>query len=231
MEFKSIFIFFTLLFFNSANAACVPRNNSTSSPNPHASRNLKPVSPSAAPLPPTAQSCPAPALGVTDAVLKGLPQATGNENPEIKKICDATVYPDVCLTTLGRYNGPSDMPTVLGIAIQAGTDLSKAAVDTADRLATQPGTPPGQTASLKDCKESYDDVLYSFQNAHDSLPAKDIRTMNTMLSAVVSNVGDCMDAFEGKDSPVSTFSDKLQKMASNCISMVSHLNVTSNLLI
>lgn len=224
MEFKIIFIFFTMLFFNSAHAACVPRNNSTSSPNPHAPPNLKPVSPLASSVSPQAESCPAPEAKVlVDAVLTGLPQATGNDNPEIKRICDTTDYPDVCQSTLVRYNGPFDIPSVLGISMQSGLDFSKAAIDMADRLSTQPMMSPDQSASLKDCKDNYDDVLYDFQNAHDALPAKDVGTMNTMLSAAITSVGDCMDAFEGGESPVGTFSDKLRKMASNCLAMVSQI--------
>ncbi|KAL8121497.1 hypothetical protein AgCh_018286 [Apium graveolens] len=221
MELRIIFILFTLIFFNSAHAACVPRNNSTSAPNPHAPRNLKPLPPAA---PTTLQSCPAPeAAGLVDAVLTALPQATGNENPEIKNICDATDYPDVCLATLGRYNGPSDIPSVLAIAIQAGLDFAKAAAANADRLSTQSGMPPNQVAALNDCKDSYDDVSYNFQNAYDALPAKDVGTMNTMLSAAITDVGDCMDGFEGMDSPMATFSDKLKMMASNTLAIIVQL--------
>lgn len=222
MEFKIIFIFFTLLSFNSAHAVCVPRNNSTSAPNPNAPRNLKPVPPASSPM--TIESCPAPeAAALVDSVLTALPQASGNENPEIKRICDATDYPDVCLATLGRYNGPSDIPAVLGIAIQAGLDFAKASLAMADRLTTQSGMPPDQVSSLTDCKDSYDDVSYNFQNANDALPGKDVGTMNTMLSAAITNVGDCMDGFEGMESPVATFSDKLKKMASNCLAIISQL--------
>lgn len=222
MEFKIIFIFSTLLFLNSAHAVCVARNNSTSVPNPNAPPNLKPVVPASAPMP--IDSCPAPDAAVlVDAVLTALPQATGNENPEITKVCEATDYPDVCLATLGRFNGPSDIPSVLSIAIQAGLDFAKASFDNADRLSTQPGMPQDQAMSLNDCKDSYDDIVYNFQNAHDALPAKDVGTMNTMLSAAITNVGDCMDGFDGMYSPVATFSDKLKKMASNCLAIISQL--------
>ncbi|XP_074324926.1 uncharacterized protein LOC141661816 [Apium graveolens] len=197
MELRIIFILFTLIFFNSAHAACVPRNNSTSAPNPHAPRNLKPLPPAA---PTTLQSCPAPeAAGLVDAVLTALPQATG------------------------RYNGPSDIPSVLAIAIQAGLDFAKAAAANADRLSTQSGMPPNQVAALNDCKDSYDDVSYNFQNAYDALPAKDVGTMNTMLSAAITDVGDCMDGFEGMDSPMATFSDKLKMMASNTLAIIVQL--------
>lgn len=235
MELKFIFIYFTLLFLIPAHAACVPRNKLTSAPNPDAPPNLKPVSPAQPGSPKTPISAAAPekfptlastltngnvTSGVIDAVMSALPQATGNENPEIKKICNSTEYSDVCLATLGRYNGPTDIPSVLSIAMQAGLDIANLALNTADKLSTQPGTPPDRASLLKDCKDSYDSAAYNIQNAIDAFPAKDVGTMNTMLSAALTDVGDCQDSFEGMDCPVAPFSDKLRKMSSNCLAII-----------
>lgn len=149
----------------------------------------------------------------------------GQDNPGLKKICDATDYPDVCLSTLGPIAGPaSDASSVLGVAIKAGSDFAKTAINTAQNLATKPGTPPDEASSIKDCKDSYDDVSYNFQNAADALPKKDIGTMNTMLSASLTNVEDCEDALQGRVSPLTNISDTLRKMASNCLAIVAAMN-------
>lgn len=149
----------------------------------------------------------------------------GGASPGLKKICDSTDYPDVCLSTLGPLAGPaSDAASVLGVAIKAGSDFAKTAIATADTLATKPGTPPDEASSIKDCKDSYDDASYNFQNAADAFPKKDIGTMNTMLSAALTNVEDCKDALEGRDSPLNTISDTLRKMASNCLAIVDVMN-------
>ncbi|XP_074341090.1 uncharacterized protein LOC141678640 [Apium graveolens] len=250
---KSMFFIvpFTLFFFNSAHAICVPRNRSATTPYPNSSPVLKPVSSSPAPKLPTPSSppqslpsslpndstpsspapkAPSPTANPSfiknpiDAIKSALPKpGGGGDNPGLKKICDSTDYPDVCLSTLGPLAGPaSDAASVLGVAIKAGSDSAKTAIETAHNLATKPGTPPDE--AFKDCKDSYDDVAYNFQNAADALPLKDIGTMNTMLSAALTNVEDCKDALEGRDTPLTPISETLRKMASNCLAIVDVMN-------
>ncbi|KAK1350702.1 Pectinesterase inhibitor domain containing protein [Heracleum sosnowskyi] len=284
MKSKLIILSFTLFFFNSGNAICVPRNRSVPSPFPHTPPNLIPVSstpslpkaptpslpapkaPSSsspkAPVPslpaPSLPKAPTPSLPAPKAPSSSSPKAPvpslpapslpkggnpqpgkgspllgggkplpggGGDNPGLKKICNSTDYPDVCLSTLGLLVGPAtDPPTVLGVAIKAGLDFAKTAKDAAQQLATKPGTPPDEASPIKDCTDNYDDVLYNFQKAADALPQKDIGTMNTMLSAALTDVEDCNDAFEGRVSSLATFSDTLMKMASNCLAIVDVMN-------
>ncbi|KAL1807433.1 hypothetical protein ACET3Z_024423 [Daucus carota] len=224
MELKLIFISFALISLRYANAVCVPRDNAASHPNPHAPPNLRPVSVNA-----VAESDPAPApmtpaqSGVVDAVLGPQPQANGNENPEVKRICDATDYPDVCQAVFNRYSGPTDFVSLLNIAIGAGLDIARAATGTAENMSTQQGAPTDHASVYSDCKDSYDSASIDFQNALDALPVKDVGTLNTMLSAAITDASDCQDSLEGMDSPLNLFSEKLRKMASNCLAMVTHM--------
>lgn len=142
-------------------------------------------------------------------------------NAGIKKICDSTDYPDICMGTLSPLvRNPGDVPAVLNVAIKAGLDFAKTALTAADKLATKPGTPPNMASMYKDCKDSYDDAVYNFQNAMDA-GSSDLGTTNTMLSAAITDVGDCEDACQGPGCQLATFSDKVTKMASNCLAIAS----------
>ncbi|KAL3508156.1 hypothetical protein ACH5RR_033538 [Cinchona calisaya] len=148
----------------------------------------------------------------------------GNVDPEIKKICDSTDYPSLCLNTIAPYlHGSTNEFSVLEVAIKAGNEYAKFALSTIRKLASTPGTPHEIVSILNDCKDSYEDVLYNFQKAMTALPERDIGTMNTMLSAVLTDAGDCEDAFAGANfpSPMSNFGEKLINMTSNCLAIVS----------
>ncbi|WOH13066.1 hypothetical protein DCAR_0832575 [Daucus carota subsp. sativus] len=251
MKSRLIIISFSLFFVSSAEAICVPRNKTTPSPSPDTPPNLRPVSiplpfsakaptPSLLPSPlrsprfpiplSPAPKAPSPAAKAPSTILgtitSPLPRpGGGGNNPALQKICGGTDYPDVCSSTLGPVAGPaSDVSAVLGVAIKAGSDFAKTAVDAAGKLASRPGLPPDDASPIKDCKDSYDDAVYNFQNAADALTKKDVGTMNTMLSAALTDVGDCQDAFEGQSSPLAAFSDTLKKMASNCLAIVDQMN-------
>ncbi|KAL6548199.1 hypothetical protein OROGR_008620 [Orobanche gracilis] len=92
-------------------------------------------------------------------------------------------------------------------------------------MADAPGVPPELASVLRDCKDSYDDAVYNFESTIDAFPRRDIGTMNSMLSAVITDVGDCEDGFSGfgEESPFSSVADRLTNMTSNCLAIVSLL--------
>ncbi|KAI5650914.1 hypothetical protein M9H77_36919 [Catharanthus roseus] len=140
-----------------------------------------------------------------------------NANPEVKKACGSTDYPNLCINTLDPIISPKKevtLDTVLKVSIKATNDLAKAAKVMATKLAAAPGTPPELTKVLNDCKESYDSALYNFERAMEAYDTHDVGTMNTMLSAVITDVGDCEDEFSAVNipSPVAEFAQKLANM-------------------
>jgi len=52
-------------------------------------------------------------------------------------------------------------------------------------------------------------------------PARDIGTINTMLSAALTDFVTCEDEFSGETSELSPYDDKGTKMASNCLAIAS----------
>ncbi|CDO98773.1 unnamed protein product [Coffea canephora] len=143
---------------------------------------------------------------------------------DIKKICDSTDYPSLCLSTIvPSLDGQTDVFSVLEIAIKASHGYASTAFSMVKKLALTPGMPNQLVAIINDCRDSYDDVLYNFQRAMTALPARDVGTMNTMLSAVLTDVGDCQDAINAAKipCPLSVFGDKLTNMTSNCLAIAS----------
>ncbi|KAK6138794.1 hypothetical protein DH2020_027458 [Rehmannia glutinosa] len=148
-------------------------------------------------------------------------------NPKVKEICDSTDHPSLCLdTVVPLLNGATDVPSVLEAAISVSSKLAQVGLSLAKKFAETPGAPPELVSALQDCQDSYDSVVYNFQNTFDAFPKRDIGTMNSMLSAVITNVGDCEDVFSksGEDSPFSNIADRLTNMTSNCLAIISLLD-------
>lgn len=145
----------------------------------------------------------------------------------MKKICDSTDHPDLCLATIvPQLNGKTDVSSALDVAIRAGAKISRYGLFLVQKLAADPATPPEVAAVLKNCKESCSIAVDNYENAIDALPEHDIGTMNSMLSAVITNVGDCADvlAKKGPDSPFSSVATRLRNVTSNCLAIVSQLD-------
>ncbi|EYU29652.1 hypothetical protein MIMGU_mgv1a027137mg [Erythranthe guttata] len=151
---------------------------------------------------------------------------TDDVDPKVKKICDSTDHSSLCLTTIAPLlKGKDDVPSVLEVSIGVGSKLSDYALSLAKTMSEKPGMPPQVLSVIKDCKDSYDTAAYNYQNAVDALHEKDIGTMNSMLSAVITNVGDCEDGFSsiGETSVFSGLAENLTNVTSNCLAIISLL--------
>ncbi|KAG6518976.1 hypothetical protein ZIOFF_022463 [Zingiber officinale] len=83
-----------------------------------------------------------------------------------------------------------------------------------------------QTASnLQVCSGSYDDALDNLNGARIAVKAQDKGTMNSMLSALVTDFSTCEDSFSEMNarSPQAAADKLLTKMASNCLALASLL--------
>ncbi|KAL8484702.1 hypothetical protein ACS0TY_027120 [Phlomoides rotata] len=148
-------------------------------------------------------------------------------DPKVKKICDSTDHPDLCLASIvPLLEGKTDVSSVLDVAIRAGAKISRYGLFLVQKLAADPATPPEVASILNDCKESCSTAVDNYENAIEALPEHDIGTMNSMLSAVITNVGDCEDALakQGPNSPFSSVAVRLRSMTSNCLAIVSQLD-------
>ncbi|CAK9145652.1 unnamed protein product [Ilex paraguariensis] len=212
--------FFSLIIFNPSHSIYGQHSSSEPSLPLDTPPNLQPVS-SPGPQPELSPT-PTPTLAPSsEHPPVSVPPST-NIDPTIEKICASTDYPDLCLSTVTPLlKGKNDIVSVLEVAIKASTNSTNLGLIMAKKLANMPGNTPEMVSILNDCTNSYDTALYNFRNAMDAFPGRDIGTMNTMLSAVITNVGDCEDGLSGMDSPLSNCADKVIKMTSNCLAIIS----------
>ncbi|PPS09770.1 hypothetical protein GOBAR_AA10866 [Gossypium barbadense] len=113
-----------------------------------------------------------------------------SSDPQIKSLCAKTEYPDLCLTTIAPFfNGKTDIAS-------ANATATKMAAD--PKYADDPKTISG----LKGCYEMYDDALDNMQNAMDTIPVYDIGTIETMVSAAITDYGTYDDGFTQQPNPV-----------------------------
>ncbi|GFZ13901.1 hypothetical protein Acr_24g0000910 [Actinidia rufa] len=227
-------LFSLILFASAANAICVPRNLTAAAESPFASPSpapmpsdghisMAPISQppeSVAPMPsdghisisqPPESTAPTPSYGHVSAAPVSQPP-----------ICKSTDYPDVCLAAVTPFlNGKTDPESVLGMAIQASIDLTNIAVAKATAIATSAAITPQMASILGDCKDSYNDALDNYKSAMDALGASDVGTVNSMLSAAITDFSDCDDELNGLESPLLEFDGTLTKMTSNCLAIAS----------
>ncbi|KAL2229683.1 UNVERIFIED_CONTAM: hypothetical protein Sindi_1562700 [Sesamum indicum] len=148
-------------------------------------------------------------------------------DPRVKEICDSTHYSSLCLATVVPHlNGKTDVSSVLELAIMAGAKLTKHALLVAKNVTEEPGINPELLQTLKECTRSYEIAVNNYQNAVYAFPRRDKGTMNSMLSAVIIDIGDCEDAVSAHavESPLSSIGGRLTHMTSNCLAIVSLLD-------
>ncbi|XP_042016385.1 uncharacterized protein LOC121764414 [Salvia splendens] len=145
-------------------------------------------------------------------------------NPALEKICESTDYPILCLSTVAPYlDGETDIQSVLDVAIQAGAEFSKYGQETAQKLAGNPANPPQHSSVLSDCRDGFETAAENYGKAADALAEQDKGTVNSMLSAVITYIGDCHDTIS-TDSLLYSLTEKLINMTSNCLAISSIIN-------
>ncbi|PHU29728.1 hypothetical protein BC332_01821 [Capsicum chinense] len=149
-----------------------------------------------------------------------------SDHDKIKEICDNTDYPDLCTETifpLMRGNA-INVQNVLQVAMKASDQFAKLAFATFKRASESPATPPKTKTMLKTCLDSWDTVAYNYKQAIQALHIHDSGRMSTMLSAAITDISDCEDAFEDVVSPMNAYGERMTKMTSNCLAIVSQLD-------
>ncbi|XP_040999840.1 pectinesterase inhibitor 10-like [Juglans microcarpa x Juglans regia] len=177
------------------------------------------ISPNPAPTPDIPAAPKSSQPSITPAPLISEAPFNSPLNPAIKKICEATDYPLVCLASTAPFlTGKVDVISVLEVAVKACSLHAKIALSIASKVLK---TEQSISASVSDCMDMYDDVLDNIESAVDALSARDTGTFNAMLSAVLTDYGTCEDGFAGERSPLSEVDDKGTKLASNCLAIAS----------
>jgi len=78
-----------------------------------------------------------------------------------------------------------------------------------------------EKVDASDCQELYDDAVVNLEDAVNAVKSSDIATVNTNLSAAMTDYSTCNDGFEesGEPNPLAYVADKLTKMVSNCLAI------------
>ncbi|KAJ8766226.1 hypothetical protein K2173_022285 [Erythroxylum novogranatense] len=156
---------------------------------------------------------------IQEADSVGSPSPT--ENPEVKKLCDSTDYPGLCMSSITPFfNGETDPISILEMSINATIHITNFAITAATKLATAPETAPKISVGLEDCSDFYDDALSNLQSALEAIPLRDTGTINSLLNAALVDYGTCDKGFTQKN-PLGNYDNKLTMMASNCLAIVS----------
>lgn len=124
-------------------------------------------------------------------------------DPIVKGLCDKTDLPPLCLSSIAPFfNGKTDVTSVIEMLIKSATEQTKQAITTARTMANGAKSDPKKLSMFNDCFEIYDDALDNLQEAVDAIPAKDIGTLETMVSAAISDYSTCDDGFTGQPNPI-----------------------------
>ncbi|KAL5996406.1 hypothetical protein ACLOJK_026484 [Asimina triloba] len=143
----------------------------------------------------------------------------------VQAICNHTDNPHLCISSVKPYLPSSENVTpadVLRMEIKACATYTNTSFGFATRVARDPKTPEVVASCLQVCRDNYADALDNLQSADEAVAANDPGTLNSMLSAVLTNYETCEDAFAeepGLRSPMATYDAKLSKLASNCLAV------------
>ncbi|GLU08508.1 hypothetical protein SLE2022_254160 [Rubroshorea leprosula] len=253
-----LFSLFSLIFFNSANSVCVPRNlsdldvfDNTPSTSSSPKSNPLPSQPSQNSFPSSPQPSPAAAdpshtseqsgfiagavkdsingiLGAVGSAVGGM-AAGASPRPEVQKICEKTDYPLLCTSALNPvFNGNTDPLNVIELLIKSASQQTKSAQGTVSQKASTPGLDQKTAAAYADCKDIYDEALDNLQEALDAIASKDIPTIQTMLSAAISDFSSCDDGFTGQPDPNAKGVSPMAATGENLMNMVDNILAIAN---
>ncbi|EEF47254.1 enzyme inhibitor, putative [Ricinus communis] len=189
-------------------------------------------SPDQAPSSSSDVESPAPAPSSSAEAPSGLPllfksMPSGPRNPVLVKICGTTDHPQECLASVSPFQtGESDPVSVLKMEMQALYQGFEKAFDKATEISEHPDTPASIKMCLDTCLEMYDSGLIDLQDAISALSNHDIDKLKTVLSATLSDIDTCDEAFmEESDthSPMKEIDDELTKIASNNLAIANAL--------
>lgn len=149
---------------------------------------------------------------------------TPQADAAVEKICAKTDNSALCSSTvLPNLRGNADPTTVLQIEMKACLDLTKEALGQLNKTASNPSMLPKDVSTIEICQEVYDLAVDGIYDASAAIAARDVGTLRTRLSGVMTYLVTCDDAVAEspgfklplKEDDVST----LYKLASNCLAI------------
>ncbi|KAK1294451.1 hypothetical protein QJS10_CPA16g01655 [Acorus calamus] len=138
----------------------------------------------------------------------------------IRTICLLTDHPDLCISSTHPFHPTPSPPLPTPPSTRARSSKWRSAREASHRIASDPSTPSTLSMVISVCTESYDDALDNLKSATNAIADRDAGTLDSMLSAAMTDFGTCEDSFmetPGILSPMAKYDDTLTKLASNCL--------------
>ncbi|XP_020102033.1 putative pectinesterase/pectinesterase inhibitor 26 [Ananas comosus] len=139
-------------------------------------------------------------------------------------ICGHTDYPDLCVSSIRSLlpsSGSLDPAALLKLEMEAIRTHLKPARSAASEFFA--GTKEGEPlhSIMEACINQYDDVPDTLDNALKALKAGDKGTLNSMLSALVTDFDTCEQGFEEfeMESTLAIYDKTLSQLSSNCLAI------------
>ncbi|WOH15589.1 hypothetical protein DCAR_0935131 [Daucus carota subsp. sativus] len=159
----------------------------------------------------------------------------------IRNNCQATLYPDLCFTSLYRYAAYVQEDPALLARAAVGVSLNRAKrmanyVQNLSHNAEDEAAEPRVAAALQDCFEVFSDAvdqirdslqqMFVLDGSGDSLRFQ-LSNVQTYMSAALTNEDTCTDGFEEiNDGPVKKSvcnrSEKVMHLTSNALALVNN---------
>ncbi|XP_022155317.1 uncharacterized protein LOC111022449 [Momordica charantia] len=149
----------------------------------------------------------------------------GTDPIDLSKICSNTDNPQLCTKSISTHlkPGTNQIDPVSALKTEIGESIIKVqnAMERARELRKDPSTSKLANVCLATCLDTYNLAIFDLKKVLESIEHHDAGTMESYLSAVLSNIGTCDDSFAemGLVSPLDNLAIELNKFASNCLAI------------
>ncbi|CAL9116797.1 unnamed protein product [Musa acuminata var. zebrina] len=160
------------------------------------------------------------------AVASAKPRSARRSLNEAAAACEFVTVPQLC-TSLAAKSGATTVPALTVAAVNEAAATAQEAKVTVERITAAPITDAKLKANLDVCWKSYVDSLDTLQKAGSNLQTgAPHNELVSHISAAITYVGHCNDAFSqnpGLVSPVADVTSILKKLISNSLALaMSH---------
>ncbi|CAI0469748.1 unnamed protein product [Linum tenue] len=148
-----------------------------------------------------------------------------------QKVCGSTRYPKDCLSSIAPfYTGDTDPVSVLKMEVQAVRQGFATAIAKVKQMKKE-SDGKWNKGALDTCVDNFNSGLTDLDSALEAITDHNIKTLQTMLSSVLTYVTTCEDAMdEDPDSDalpnVTNMEQKLTNLATNSLDIANQLNWT-----
>ncbi|KAL1222831.1 hypothetical protein V5N11_022139 [Cardamine amara subsp. amara] len=126
-------------------------------------------------------------------------------------LCSHTAYPSLCRPFVKRVSDPRKATHRTIQGLEAKTKL---ALEEAARY-------KNGNQAISTCYATLSDAMFNLSSARKSIRKRNVASMNTFLTAVVSDYGACVDGFieTNQVNTVQNIAVDLRKISSNCLTL------------